>query len=66
MGLNPACTFFFIWLPLNIGASFHTPRPPMEVYWPREHSSRNKGMPANISVKKYGIKKAPKKKKKQF
>lgn len=42
-----------------MGASFHTPSPPIEVYWPREHSSRNNGTPANIRVKKYGIKKAP-------
>ena len=47
------------YVPLNMGASFHTPSPPIEVYWPREHSSRNKGTPANMRVKKYGIKKAP-------
>lgn len=46
-------------LPLNIGASFHTPRPPMDVYWPREHSSRKSGTPAKMSVRKYGIRKAP-------
>lgn len=45
--------------PLNMGASFHTPRPPMEVYWPREHSRRKSGTPAKISVRKYGIRKAP-------
>lgn len=39
-------------LPLNMGASFHTPRPPMDVYWPREHSSRKSGTPAKMSVRK--------------
>lgn len=39
-------------LPLNMGASFHTPRPPMDVYWPREHSSRKRGTPAKIRVRK--------------
>lgn len=49
--------------PLNMGASFHTPSPPMEVYWPREHSRRKRGTPAKMSVRKYGIRKAPGEKK---
>lgn len=31
----------------------------MDVYWPREHSSRKRGTPAKMSVRKYGIRKAP-------
>ncbi|KAG9337294.1 hypothetical protein JZ751_028862 [Albula glossodonta] len=41
------------------GMSFHTPRPPTEVYWPRAVSSRKSGIPANTRVRKYGIRKAP-------
>lgn len=48
-------------IPLNIGASLHTPRPPIDVNCPREHSSKNNGTPAKIRVRKYGIRNAPKK-----
>lgn len=46
-------------LPLNIGAILNTPKPPMVNICPNANSMKNIGMPANISVKKYGTKNAP-------
>ena len=45
--------------PFIMGSSFHTPRPPTEVNWPRAVSRKKSGIPANTSVRKYGIRKAP-------
>lgn len=42
-----------------MGMSFHTPRPPTDVNCPREVSRKKRGIPANTSVMKYGIRKAP-------
>lgn len=46
-------------LPLKIGAILNTPRPPIVSICPNANSMKNIGIPANISVKKYGIKNAP-------
>lgn len=46
-------------LPFIIGMSFQTPRPPTDVNCPRDVSRKKSGMPANTSVRKYGIRKAP-------
>lgn len=45
--------------PLNMGLTFHTPRQPSEVNWPKESSKKNSGMPQNTSMIKYGNMKAP-------
>lgn len=42
-----------------MGMSFHTPRPPTDVNCPRDVSRKKRGIPANTSVMKYGIRKAP-------
>lgn len=39
--------------------SFQTPRPPTDVNCPRDVSRKKSGIPANTSVRKYGIRKAP-------
>lgn len=46
-------------LPFIIGMSFQTPSPPTDVNCPRDVSRKNSGIPANTSVRKYGIRKAP-------
>ncbi len=45
--------------PLNMGLTFQTPRHPREVNCPKESSRKNKGMPQNTSMMKYGNMKAP-------
>lgn len=47
--------------PLNMGLTFHTPKHPREVNWPNESSRKNKGMPQNTSIMKYGNINAPEK-----
>lgn len=46
-------------LPFIIGMSFQTPSPPTDVNCPRDVSRKKSGIPANTSVRKYGIRKAP-------
>lgn len=46
-------------IPFIIGISFHTPSPPTEVYCPSAVSSKKRGIPAKISVVKYGMRNAP-------
>lgn len=46
-------------LPLNIGAILKTPSPPMVSICPNASSMKNIGIPANMSVRKYGTKNAP-------
>lgn len=42
-----------------MGAILNTPSPPIVSICPRANSMKNMGMPARISVMKYGIRKAP-------
>lgn len=44
-------------LPLKIGAILNTPKPPIVSICPSANSIKNIGIPANMSVKKYGTKK---------
>ena len=45
--------------PLKSGAASHTVAGPLPEYWPTDSSIRNTGMPTNVNIMKYGIKKAP-------
>lgn len=42
-----------------MGAILNTPKPPIVSICPSANSIKNIGIPARISVKKYGIKNAP-------
>ena len=42
-----------------MGAIFQTPRPPTLSHWPSASSMKYMGIPANIAVKKNGMRKAP-------
>lgn len=56
---HPKCLNLYLTLPLNMGAILNTPKPPIVNICPNASSMKNMGMPANISVKKYGTRKAP-------
>lgn len=56
---TPCSKMKYVMLPLNIGAILNTPRPPIVSICPSASSMKNMGIPARISVMKYGIRKAP-------
>ena len=44
---------------MKIGHNLNTPNPPILRYWPKATSRKNMGIPANISVRRYGMRNAP-------